>query len=128
VRLTRNGVAHRKVRHDNQRARVFRAATSPGQHGQLLKRAHIYELLAASFSFKSYAALGVDTVFTQRRSDDKRTGSHRDFVRRRCIELGYPPEGADLVSVSLGSFLAERQIGVVQIAALISQLRGIGPA
>lgn len=92
--------------------------------GSSLKRAHIYELLAASFGFKSYAALGVDTVFTQRRSDDKRTGSHRDFVRRRCIELGYPPEGADLVSVSLGSFLAERQIGVVQISALISQLRG----
>jgi sirohydrochlorin ferrochelatase len=92
--------------------------------GSSLKRAHIYELLAASFGFKSYAALGVDTVFTQRRSDDKRTGSHRDFVRRRCIELGYPPEGADLVSVSLGSFLAERQIGVVRISALISQLRG----
>lgn len=92
--------------------------------GSSLKRAHIYELLAASFGFKSYAALGVDTVFTQRRSDDKRTGSHRDFVRRRCIELGYSPESADLVSVSLGSFLAERQIGVVQISALISQLRG----
>jgi hypothetical protein len=92
--------------------------------GSSLKRAHIYELLAASFGFNSYAALGVDAVFTQRRSDDKRAGSHSALVRRRCIELGYPPENADLVSVTLGSFLAERQIGVVRISALISQLRG----
>lgn len=92
--------------------------------GSSLKRAHIYELLAASFGFNSYAALGVDTVLTQQRPDDKRIASHNTFVRRRCIELGYPPENADLVSVTLGSFLAERQIGVVRISALISQLRG----
>ena len=92
--------------------------------GGSLKRAHIYELLAASFGFKSYAALGVDTVLTQRSPDEKRTASHSASVRRRCIELGHPPENADLVSVSLGSFLAERQIGVVRISALISQLRG----
>jgi hypothetical protein len=30
--------------------------------GSSLKRAHIYELLAASFGFNSYAAFGVDTV------------------------------------------------------------------
>jgi hypothetical protein len=92
--------------------------------GSPLKRAHIYELLAASFGFKSYAAFGVDVVFTQLRSGHERADSHRDFVRRRCIELGHPSEGADLASDSLGSFLTERQIGVVQISALISQLRG----
>ena len=88
--------------------------------GCSLKRAHVYELLAASFGFKSYAALGVDTVLTQRSPDDKRTASHSASVRRRCIELGQPPESADLVSVSLGSFLAERQIGVVRISVRIS--------
>ena len=92
--------------------------------GSSLKRAHIYELLAASFGFNSYAALGVDTVLTQQRPDDKRIAPHSALVRRRCIELGYPPENADLVSVTLGSFLAERQIAVVRISALISQLRG----
>ena len=35
--------------------------------GKPLKRAHIYELLAASFGFNSYAALGVDSIFTQQR-------------------------------------------------------------
>lgn len=92
--------------------------------GSSLKRAHIYELLAASFGFNSYAALGVDTVLTQQRPDDKRVASYSAFVRRRCIELGYQPENADLVSVTLGAFLAERQIGVVRISVLISQLRG----
>lgn len=92
--------------------------------GSSFKRAHIYELLAASFDFNSYAALGVDAVLTQQRPDDKHFASHSAFVRRRCIELGYPPESADLVSVTLGAFLAERQIAVVRISALISQLRG----
>jgi hypothetical protein len=41
--------------------------------GSPLKRAHIYELLAASFGFKSYAAFGVDVVFTQQRPGDKRS-------------------------------------------------------
>ena len=92
--------------------------------GSPLKRAHIYELLAASFGFNSYAALGVDTVLTHQRPGDKRIAAHSAFVRGRCIELGYPPENADLVSAALGSFLEERQIGVVRISKLISQLRG----
>lgn len=92
--------------------------------GKPLKRAHIYELLAASFGFNSYAALGVDSIFTQQRPGDKRIDAESALVSGRCIELGYPPEIVDLVSVSLGSFLAERQIGIVRISALISQLRG----
>lgn len=92
--------------------------------GSSVKRAHIYELLAASFGFNTYAALGVDTVLAQRRPDKERIASHSAFVRGRCIELGYPPESADLVSVSLGSFLAERHTGIVRISALISQLQG----
>ena len=92
--------------------------------GNPLKRAHIYELLAASFGFNSYAALGVDSIFTQQRPGDKRIGADSALVSGRCIELGYSPEIVDLVSVSLGSFLAERQIGIVRISALVSQLRG----
>ena len=40
--------------------------------GKPLKRAHIYELLTASFGFNSYAALGVDSIFTQQSPGDKR--------------------------------------------------------
>lgn len=92
--------------------------------GSSFKRAHIYELLAASFGFNSYAALGADTIFTQQRPADKHVNLHSAFVRRRCIELGYQVENADLASATLGTFLAERQIGVVRISDLISQMQG----
>jgi len=92
--------------------------------GASLRRAHIYELLAASFGFNTYAALGVENVLTQQRSDDERIASHCAFVNRRCIELGYPPKIADTVSVELGSFLKERQIGVVPISEFIRRLHG----
>lgn len=92
--------------------------------GRSFKRAHVYELLAASFGFNSYAALGVDSVLTQQRPNDKHSFADSAVVRRRCVELGYAPENADLVSVTLGAFLAERQIAIERISALISRLRG----
>ena len=95
--------------------------------GGSFKRAHIYELLAASFGFNSYAAFGVDTVFTELRSSDKRVAPQGAFVTRRYIELGYQPDMADLVTAALQSFLVERQIGVASISSLISWLRGESP-
>ncbi len=92
--------------------------------GSSFKRAHLYELLAASFGFDSYAALGVDAVLTQQRPDDKQSSAVSAVVRRRCVELGYAPENAGLISVTLRAFLAERQIDVVRISELIRQLRG----
>ena len=40
--------------------------------GGSFKRAHVYELLAASFGFNSHAAFGVDTVLTELRQNDRR--------------------------------------------------------
>jgi hypothetical protein len=91
------------------------------------KRAHIYELLAASFGFNSFAAFGVDTVLTEHRPDDKRVAPQSAIIKRRCIELGYHPDNADLATAALQSFLAERQIGVTSISSLISRLRGESP-
>lgn len=91
--------------------------------GSSLKRAHIYELLAASFGFNTYAAFGVDTVFAQKRPDDEHIVSRDTFVGQRLIALGYPPESAGLVSAALRTFLEERHVGIVRISALISQLR-----
>ncbi len=93
----------------------------------IIRRAHIYELLAASFGFNSYAAFGVDTVFTELRPNDKRVPIQSTSITRRCIELGYQPDRAVLVSASLESFLAQRQIGVASILSLIRSLRGESP-
>lgn len=91
--------------------------------GGSFKRAHIYELLASSFGFNSYAAFGVDTVLTGLRPDDTREIPQSAFIKRRCIELGYRPDTAALASATLESFLTERQIDIASISSLITRLR-----
>lgn len=92
--------------------------------GGSFKRAHVYELLAASFGFNSHAAFGVDTVLTELRQNDRRVVPQSALIKRRCIELGYQPDTVILASSALESFLAERQIGVASISSLVSRLRG----
>ena len=95
--------------------------------GGSFKRAHVYELLAASFGFNSHAAFGVDTVLTELRQNDTRVAPQSALIKRRCMELGYKPDTATPASSALESFLAERQIGVARISSLISRLRGESP-
>ena len=92
--------------------------------GGCFKRAHVYELLAASFGFNSYAAFGVDTVFMELRENDKRVPPQNALITQRCIQLGYQPDNVVLVPAALKSFLAQRQIGVASISSLIRCLRG----
>jgi hypothetical protein len=92
--------------------------------GVCFKRSHVYELLASSFGFNSYAAFGVDTVFTELRENDKRVPPQGALITQRSIELGYQPDIAVLVPAALKSFLAQRQIGVSSISTLIRCLRG----
>ena len=92
--------------------------------GGSFKRAHVYELLAASFGFNSHAAFGVDAVLTELRQNDRRVVPQSALIKRRCIELGYQPDTVILASSALESFLAERQIGVASISSLVSRLRG----
>lgn len=91
------------------------------------KRAHIYELLAASFGFNSQAAFSVDTVLAELCCNDSRSVPQCLSIRRRCIELGYQPDIATLVTSALESFLTERQIGIASISSVISRLRGAFP-
>jgi hypothetical protein len=91
--------------------------------GSSFKRAHIYELLAASFGFNSYAALSIDAVFMQRQPSKKRATFGNSVVRQRCVDLGYQPQIADLVSSLLPAFLAERQIVALKLSDLVDGLR-----
>ncbi len=88
------------------------------------KRAHIYELLAASFGFNSYAAFGSETVFTQRPPGSAPYSRHMPTIRQRCFDLGYQPATANVTSSALPAFLAERQIGGVRLSDLVAELRG----
>ena len=92
--------------------------------GSSFKRAHIYELLAASYGFNSYAALSTTGVFTRRSADKHMVVPDNVGVRRRCVTLGYETHTADLVASVLPAFLAERQIGTVKFSDLVAELRG----
>ena len=91
--------------------------------GTSFKRSHIYELLAASFGFNSYAALGAVAVFTEASLTSRRASANQLLVQSRCIEIGYLPDLARSVPASLTAFLTEHDIGVIRIADLVAHLR-----
>lgn len=92
------------------------------QTGTIFKRSHIYELLAASFGFNSYASLCADHVFSHSNITRRRPAMLSESVGRRCLELDYPPENALQVAQDLPDFLSGREIGVIRIANLIARL------
>ena len=90
--------------------------------GCSFKRAHIYELLASSFGFKSYAALCSDYVFTQRENDRSISAQHQTMLQQRVVELGYDPMIIDVAASTFHSFVSEQHIDVVGIADLVDGL------
>ena len=93
------------------------------QTGTTFKRGHIYELLAASLGFNSYASLCADHVVTHGSITRQRPAKHSDTVGRRCLELNYPPETALGVARVLPAHISEREIGAIRITDLVAHLR-----
>ncbi len=91
--------------------------------GSSFKKTHVYELLAASFGFNSYAALNSIAVFTQRENDAEYLSRHNSAIRRRCIDLGYQPAIADATSSGMLAFLEENLIDVAVLTDLVDDLR-----
>ncbi|SPK72688.1 conserved protein of unknown function [Cupriavidus taiwanensis] len=92
--------------------------------GTRVKTTHIYELLAATFGFRSYASFRTNTVFAELHVVKRQRCVDGLAVRNRCVELGYQDEVARAVSLTLPHLLAERHIGAIEIAALVTDLRG----
>jgi hypothetical protein len=90
--------------------------------GSPFKRAHIYELLAASFGFNSYAAISADAVFTRRADGPRDFSLQLGTIRRRCIDLGYQPATADIGASELAILLTERRLDVVSLPDLVDEL------
>lgn len=91
--------------------------------GAQFKRAHIYELLAATFGYNSYAALCAEAVFTKESLTSRRAADFGGHVRSRCLEIGYGSDTATKVSTALPTWMTEHRIGVVRIADLIIYLK-----
>ena len=90
--------------------------------GCLFKRSHIYELLASSFGFRSYAALCTDHVFTQRDKSTMNSVQFQPMLRQRIAELGYDPIIVDAAAPSFLSFVGLQHIDVLRITDLVDEL------
>lgn len=86
------------------------------------KRTHIYELLASSFGYRSYAALCSESVFTKLHHNSVQPSFDVTFIQQRCIELGYSYE-TDLISSELTRLILEQGFGVLKLIDLVSKLR-----
>jgi len=94
------------------------------QSGEKFKRAHIYELLAASFGYNSFAALCAESVVFHGKQASKHSSQHNLDLRRRCAELEYTSATAEIVLAELPPLIAEQRLSIVNIPELISKLRG----
>lgn len=86
------------------------------------KRSHIYELLAASFGFGSYASLCSESILTQQGSTATLTQQYPEKIIQRSIDLGYRSTIADAIASQLPVYLKERNINVVNLSDLVSDL------
>jgi hypothetical protein len=93
------------------------------QTGEKFKRTHIYELLAASFGYNSFAALCAESVVFQGKQSSKHGSHHNLDLRRRCTELGYPSAITEIVFAEFPPLIAEQRISIVNIPKLIVKLR-----
>jgi hypothetical protein len=93
------------------------------QSGEKFKRAHIYELLAASFGYSSFAALSSESVLFQGTRASVHSSLHDHALRQRCLELGYQTNTADLVSAEFASLVEQERVSFVALSTLIATLR-----
>ncbi|MFZ4700823.1 MAG: hypothetical protein ACOYMG_12305 [Candidatus Methylumidiphilus sp.] len=91
--------------------------------GNSFKKTHVYELMAASFGFNSYAALNSMAVFTQGENDAEHLSQYGPVIRQRCIDLGYQPAIADATLSGMLAFLEENLIDVAVLTDLVGNLR-----
>ncbi len=91
--------------------------------GSSIKRSHVYELLAAAFDYRSYAALSSAAVFAAGPQELERTLPLVPAIRSRFAGLGYPSGVAEVAASALTDFITEGRLVVVEIADLIDELQ-----
>lgn len=87
------------------------------------KRAHLYELLAALFGFRSYAALTASAVFTSGDGALELAPIEPATLRQRYLDLRYPAATADPVVSKLVDFATQHRLGVVRLSDLLADLQ-----
>ena len=97
--------------------------------GVSIKRSHIYELLAASFGFKSYAAFAAEALLSDGGVGVSGPGATPELIGR-VVQLGYPQTDSDAIARCLMDHASERDVSFVRLrdllAALTPQPRALG--
>ena len=91
--------------------------------GVQFKQAHIYELLASAFGYKSWAAFSSDAVMLD--NCDSFHGRFREeaqrmnLVRQRCQKISYSVDIADKVPPLVFSVLKNRAAVAIKVSQLL---------
>lgn len=96
---------------------------SATQHS--FRHAHVHELLAACFGFKSSAALHTNHVLAVLDASPVVPAEQLLTLRRRLTELGYSPV-AETAGTVLLRLIQQRRLGAVSIEAVLDVLNGDG--
>ena len=87
--------------------------------GVQFKQAHIYELLAAAYGFKSWAAFSADAVLLENWQGIQEGELRADFVRQRCQKLGYSAAAAEMLAPMLFRVLQNRKAVAIRVSQLL---------
>lgn len=90
---------------------------------QSFRHAHVHELLAACFGFKSRAALHANHVLAVLDAETMVPGEHLLNLQRRLVELGYL-HTVEAAGSTLLQLIQERRLGVLSIEAVLAALNG----
>lgn len=94
--------------------------------GSTLKRTHIYELLAASFGFKSFAAFDTDVLLVDAGIGEPVPSVSPELIGR-VVQLGYPQAISATIAQSFADHALARRVSFIRprdlLAALIPGMR-----
>ena len=93
--------------------------------GVPFSRAHFYELLAAAFGHRSYAALvATSAVFASRTINANRIDKYRSGTGQRCRSLGYGDGACDLIVDRIMDAILRHKLDAASIADVAAALTG----
>ncbi len=92
---------------------------------QSFRHAHVHELLAACFGFKSSAALHTQHILAVLNAPPVVPAEHLLMLRRRLTELGYLPV-AETAGTVLLRLIQQQRLGAVSIEVVLDALNGDG--
>lgn len=94
------------------------------QHGIAVRRAHLYELLAALLGFNSHAALATDAVIGQVRQARRFNNDDLTRLSKRCSALGYPSAESQRIVEAITALAETHRLVAVDVKYLAQRVAG----